>query len=214
VNTNAERRRLAAHAPAGRRAGRALVAGLGLAWVIAGPVMAHADLVGSDPKDRAVLAAPPSTITLAFSEALDPAKSSFRLIAAGRAIGTGKVAGDGTVMTLDGLVLDGRPLGPGRYEIQWTSVAGDGDLLRGTLTFTVSEPTPAPATATPAPGPTVAPSAQASIAATAAPTPATSPAPAPGQPVTSTVDVLLPIVAALVLVAGASAFLLRRSRGS
>ncbi len=48
-------------------------------------------------------------------------------------IGTGKAAKDGdTEMTLGGLSLDA-----GEYVIRWTSVADDGDLLRGTIRFTV-----------------------------------------------------------------------------
>ena len=48
------------------------------------PVLAHAELVSSDPADKAVLAAPPTIITLTFSDGLDAAKSSFRLDRPGR----------------------------------------------------------------------------------------------------------------------------------
>ncbi len=179
--------------PGGRR--RLLVpavAGL-LVMVIAGPVLGHSALVSSDPADKAVLAVPPTTITLTFSEALDAGRSSFKLMGPGGTIGTGQVAGDPKAMTLGGLAL-----APGAYEIQWTSAALDGDILRGTLTFAVSAAS------------SIAPTAAPSIAPTAA---AASPAPSAGPtPTPSGDDVLLPIVAALLLVVVVGFSLLRRSR--
>ncbi len=162
-------------------------------------MLAHADLVTADPADGAVLTVAPTTITLTFSEALDATKSSVALISAFGTVATGKVSGDGTVMTLGPLVQDGRPLGPGAYEIRWTSVAADGDVLRGTLTFTVADPTPAPRTPEPS---TVATE---KTAPTRAPDGAT-------PVVTSTADALVPIVAGLVAVAAIGALVLRRSR--
>ena len=62
----------------------------------------------------------------------------------------------------ESMTCDGLALGPGAYTIEWTSVAADGDIERGKLTFTVNEPTPAPPTPTPAPS-------QASAAPSASP---------------------------------------------
>ena len=172
-------------------------------------MLAHADLVTADPADGAVLTVAPTTITLTFSEALDATKSSVALISAFGTVATGKVSGDGTVMTLGPLVQDGRPLGPGAYEIRWTSVAADGDVLRGTLTFTVADPTPAPRTPEPS---TVATE---KTAPTPAPTSTTAPTRAPDGAtpvVTSTADALVSIVAGLVAVAAIGALVLRRSR--
>ena len=137
-----------------------LLAGALLALAAVGPVLGHAELVSSDPADKAVLDTPPTVITLTFDEGV-VGKSSFKLIGpGGDTIGTGGPAKDGDVtMTLDGLAL-----APGAYTIEWTSVADDGDVERGTLTFTVNEPTPAPATPTPAPS-------QASTAPSAEPLP-------------------------------------------
>lgn len=188
-----------------------LVAGALLALVLAGPALGHAELVSSDPEDKAVLDAPPTTITLTFSEGV-VGKSSFKLLGpSGDTIGMGgpATAGDET-MTLDGLTL-----APGAYTIEWTSVADDGDIQRGKLAFTVSEPTPAPAT------PTAAPS-QASAAPTASASPALSPTPAPSPspsaettPASSSgTDVLIPIIVALVLVGGIGAYLVRRNRAA
>ena len=191
----------------------AVLAGLLLALVVAAPAAAHADLVTSSPEDGAVLATPPTTITLTFSEPLDAGRSSFKLLA----VGTGNVAeGGADVMTLGPLLLDGRPLGPGVYQVQWTSVAGDGDVLRGTLTFTVSEPTPAPATPTPAATSSSTEPSTAAPGAAAMPVPSTVPPPTPpGVPDPASVgagDVLLPIVATLALVAVIGVLALRRGR--
>ena len=187
-----------------------LLAGALLALAAVSPVLGHAELVSSDPADKAVLDPPPTVITLTFDEGV-VGKSSFKLIGpAGDTVGTGGPAKDGDdTMTLDGLALT-----PGAYTIEWTSVADDGDVERGTLAFTVNEPTPAPATPTPAPS-------QASTAPTASPspTPTATPVPSPAvdpEPVatSSSTDVLFPIIAALALIGVIGALLLRRNRAA
>jgi hypothetical protein len=163
-----------------------------LACVAAGSVLAHAELVGSDPADKATLEAPPTQVALTFSEDLDPAKSSFKLLGPdGSTIGTGAATAT-RLMTLDGLSL-----APGAYLVEWTSAsAADGDIDRGKITFTVAT---APASASPTRNDVISPE------------PSTTPAPASSS---SGGDVLLPIVVALLVVAGIGAFVLRRSRGA
>ena len=206
VNTFPQRQR---RLPAGTgryRAVAASVLGLLILLIAAGSALAHSDLVSSDPADKAVLATPPTTITLTFSEDLDPGKSSFKLVGPAGTVGDGTVSADPVTMTLEGLALD-----PGDYEIQWTSAALDGDILRGTLTFTISEAAPTPETPSAAPSVAVEPS----VAPSSEPTGATvTPAatPAPSEPADTSGDVVLPIVIALVLVAGVGAYVLRRSR--
>ena len=187
-----------------------LLAGALLALAAVSPVLGHAELVSSDPANKAVLDTPPTVITLTFDEGV-VGKSSFKLIGpGGDTVGTGGPAKDGDdTMTLDGLALT-----PGAYTIEWTSVADDGDVERGTLTFTVNEPTPAPATPTPAPS-------QASTAPSASPspTPTATPVPSPAvdpEPVatSSSTDVLFPIIAALALIGVIGALLLRRNRAA
>ena len=68
----------------GRRLLPALVAGLLLGLVAAGPVLGHAELEPSMPEDGAVLATPPTEVTLTFTEGLEAAKSSFRSSGTGR----------------------------------------------------------------------------------------------------------------------------------
>ena len=107
-----------------------------LMLLAAAPVLAHAEFVSSDPADGAVLATPPQTVTLTFSEGLDSAKSSIELVGPdGSTVATAKPAGDGDVtMTLGGLALTA-----GSYSVKWTSVSLDTDILRGTVSFTVGQ---------------------------------------------------------------------------
>lgn len=227
MSTNDSRRGAARHQgpgspPLPRRA-FAVLSGLLLALVIVAPALAHVALVKSTPADKAVLDTSPTTITLTFSESLSASESSFKLIGPTGTVGTGRVGSDDNVMTLSGLVLDGRPLGSGAYEIRWAAKGTDGHLERGKLTFTITEPTPEPtaqpsaeATA-PAAEPTDAPTAATPTAAPAA----TGPAAATAQTgdgttpaATSSTDVLVPIIVALIVVIGLGALVLRRSRGA
>jgi copper resistance protein C len=187
----------------------ALVGGL-LALLVVTPVLGHADLESSDPADKAVLDTSPTAITLSFSEGVDKAKSSFRLLGPdGSMIGTGAAAKDGD----DTMTLDGLALGAGAYTIEWTSVADDGDILRGKLSFAVNAATPAPATASPtasAAAASASSTASATLVATPAPSPSADAAPASS----SSTDVLLPIIVALALVAVVGALVLRRNRAA
>jgi copper resistance protein C len=194
-----------------------IILAIAFAALTAVPVLAHADLVTSDPADKAVLAEPPTTVTLTFSEGLDASKSSFNVIGSdGTVLGTGKAGQDGaTDMTLGGLALV-----PGAYGIKWTSVAEDGHVERGTLSFNVAEPTPPPATPEPTASASETPTA-APAATPAAPTPAASPAASAVAVTTgdqtsagSGSDVVLPLAVALVLVAVVGAYVLRRSRAA
>jgi methionine-rich copper-binding protein CopC len=200
-----------------------VLAGALLAVAVAAPVLAHAELVASDPADKAVLAIPPTTVTVTFSEAIDPDRSRFKLVGPDGTVGTGRIADDPAV-----LVLEGLDLGPGAYEIQWTAASTDGHIERGRLRFTVSAPTPAPPSAAPtatpgptpsasaAPGSAGAPSAPAAgsppPSADASPTPTAVPAEPAAGSTGSAGDMLLPVVVATVVVAGVGLFVLRRSR--
>lgn len=169
--------------------------------------LAHAELESASPPDGAVLSEPPTEVVLTFSAELNTSKSSVTLHdPAGTEIAKGGVdPADDTVMRL----IPAASLAPGTYEVRWTSVALDGDLLRGTLHFDLTAPTPSP-TATP----TAAPSATASPP----PAPSSSPSPAPSATPGSTSgsgdDVILPIIVALIVILLLGMFLLRgRSRG-
>jgi methionine-rich copper-binding protein CopC len=176
-----------------------------------GAVAAHSELKTADPADGAVLSADPAEVVLTFTETLNPAKSSVTLHdPAGTQIAKGAVdPTDDTVMRLTPPSLE-----PGIYEIRWTSAALDGDILRGTLHFTLTSPTPSPS----AP-PTASPSAPSSVSPSPSVAPSIVASPSPSAPTSPTgasgTDVLFPIIAALILVAVLGAWLMRnRSRGS
>jgi methionine-rich copper-binding protein CopC len=195
-------------APA-RRLLPALVAGLLLGLVAAGPALGHAELEQSMPEDGEVLTTPPTFVTLAFTEGLDADKSSFRLVLDGTDVATGSPSGDGeTTMSATDLTL-----APGAYVIRWTAVADDGHVERGRLTFTVEEPTPSPS---PAPTEMASESASASPSASPLATPTATPAPSPSADTTPVAsggtDVLLPIIAALAIVGVVAYLVLRRGR--
>jgi len=201
-----------------RRSIHATLAALIVLLAGAGATLAHAELVSSDPADGAVVNPAPTTITLTFSENLDPSKSSFRLLGP-----DGAVIGTGDATAAKAMTLEPPPLVDGTYTIKWTSAsADDGDIERGQLAFTVqlaaaSLPPSEPPSASTGPSASAPASAAPSIAPpSAAPSVAPTPAPsaAPATPASSTSDVLLPILIGLLLVAGVGAFVLRRSRGA
>jgi hypothetical protein len=156
-------------------------------------------------------------VTLRFSQGVDAGKSSFRLTGPDGEVGTGRPARDGgPVMTLDGL-----DLGPGEFTVKWVVGSEDGHLVRGTLRFTVLGPTfarPTRAPATTAPATAVSTPAATTAAGSPAAEPASSPNPGPdADPAASTgsgTDVLVVILAALALVGGLGAWMLRRNRGA
>ncbi len=120
------------------RAFGAAAAALLLAAGLAGPALGHAELDTADPADKAVLQTPPTTITLTFTEDLDPSKSSFKLLAP-----DGSTVGTGGATAIRTMSLDNLELAPGAYQIKWTSAsAADGDIARGELAFTVAQPAP------------------------------------------------------------------------
>lgn len=200
-----------------RRLGSALAAILLLA-ATASQLLAHAELVTSDPADGSVLDVPPTEVTLTFSDGLNQARSKFALAdSTGATVGTGEAAQDGDkVMTLTDLTLT-----PSRYTIEWTSVALDGDVLRGTLSFTVNK---AAGTATAGEATQTGTASEASPTQTAGETTAATPAQATRTPpagedavVPSTAgdgDVLVPIVVGLLLVAALGIVVLRRTRNA
>lgn len=186
------------------RFARALLLGLSILAVAALPVVAHAELVSSDPPDKAVVQSPfVGPIVLTFDEALFPGSKADLNPTDGSTVATAKVDGDKLVFTLDG------PLDPGAYVIKWTTLAVDRDVARGELTLTVEPPA---ATPTPGPTPSPTPSASPSAAPSAAPSASPTPSGGGGTPASSTNDVLLPLLAAVIAVGAIGAFLLRNRR--
>ena len=176
-----------------------------------GAVAAHSEFVSGTPKNGATVQPGPIDIVARFTEPLNSRSHIELLDAAGHLIARGAI--DGSTMRIG---LEG--IDPGKYEVQWTSVAQDGDVLRSSDSpdtrwlFTVAGASPSLTSSPPA---TTLPSQSATQSAAASPsavvTPAASPSAPPSNPSgTSTGDVLLPIVAALVVVALLGGLLLRR----
>ena len=170
---------------------------------------AHSELKTAVPADGSPVVGTPDEIVLTFTDHLNPTKSSIILLdGTGSQVGkAGPDPADDTVMRLT------RPtLAAGSYEIDWTSVALDGDLLRGKVKFTVTAPTPSPTVEpTAAPSATPVASAPPSQAPPPSPSPAASPAPVPTS--ASGTDALIPVVVAILLIAALGAWLARGRMG-
>lgn len=202
----------------------AALATLALATVLSpASALAHADLTSSDPANGASVTGPlTGPLIMQFSEALRPGSRAELLNAGGTRVAEAGVDAANAARMAFTLAS---PLPSGKYTIQWTSVAADKDVHRGQVTFTVVDPTPAPGTPTPAPTATAAPTAAPSAAptATAGPSilsspsaaPVASPSPATGDraPASAT-DAIIPVIAALALVAFVGFTLLRRGRSA
>ncbi len=181
-------------------------------FLVPGLALAHAELDTVTPADKSTVVGTPAEIKMTFTETLDPKKSSIKLVDPSGSIVDAQSSvpsgGDGKEMDL---VVNGE-LQPGAYTLRWISASAvDGDIARGTTSFTVTAPPPSPSpSAAPTSSTAASPSTAASVAPSASPTLAPSPSPAPTAPVASTSDALIPIVVVLAVVAGLGIWLLRR----
>jgi methionine-rich copper-binding protein CopC len=177
--------------------------------------LAHAELETSIPKDGATVEGTPTEIAGTYSEAMDPDGSSLKVLDAdGTQVAQGGVDPDDDKRMA---VTDIPELAPGTYTVKSTTKsAEDGDVDRKEWSFTVAatptpspSPTPTPTTApsaTPAPSPSPTPTAPSpSPVASATPTPS-----ADGGTTGSGSDVLLPIIAAVVIVGVIAGYLFSR----
>jgi copper resistance protein C len=179
-------------------------------------VLAHAELETPTPKDKATVEGTPTEIAGTYSEEMNPDGSSLTLLGP-----DGSQVAKGGVDPADDkrmVITDLPELAPGAYTVKSTTKsAEDGDIDRKEWTFTVEvAPSPSPSLSPTAAAPTVAPSATpAAPTATAAPTaaPIETPAPSPsadGGTTGSGGDVILPIIAAVVIVAAIAGYLFTR----
>jgi copper resistance protein C len=184
-----------------------------LTLVIPSVAVAHAELVTITPANGSTVGVAPTEIVATFTEDLDPGKSSIVVLnSAGAQVATGgRVAGDDKKK----MTLTLPALGPGTYQVRWTSTsAQDGDIDRGTTGFTYAPAAAPSSTPSAAAGATPLPSG-AGPSPTAAPTVAPSPSGDSTPTSSSASDLLIPIVVAVILIAGLGYWLLRgRSRTS
>lgn len=113
----------------------AFVAGLAAAFTLGAPAaLAHAHLTTSTPAADAVVAAP-KTVSLTFSETLEPKFSGLTLTGPGGGGVPLRVTPSEDRRTL--VAAPAKPLGPGAYKAVWHAVAKDGHRMEGAYSFTV-----------------------------------------------------------------------------
>ena len=187
----------------------ALLLALGAFIALPTVVAAHAEFERSTPEDGETVQGSPRVIRAFFSEELADGSEMTLLDEDGTTIATGTIdPANPTRMRIDPPDLE-----PGDYEVQWKSFADDGHLETGTFTFTVSAAVTPPPSLSPTPSSPVSAPPSASVEPTAS-IPAT-PSPTEGEPTPSanaagTSDVLLPIVAAVVIIGVLGGYLLMR----
>jgi methionine-rich copper-binding protein CopC len=192
---------------------RAVPLVVALTLLLPSVVSAHAELDVATPPDGATVEGSPPEVSGTYTQDIEPDGSSIQLRDS-----TDAVVAEGGVDPSDDrrMAVDDLPeLAPGDYEVRWTTVsAEDDEIARGTWEFSVTAaPTPSPTpTVEPSPTATVAPSASATPepSAEATPTVTPEPSPAPDDQTAGGMGVLIPIIAALAVVAIAAFFLLRR----
>jgi methionine-rich copper-binding protein CopC len=159
-------------------------------------VLAHAELVTSDPIAGGTLTTTPYPLTATFDDELTPDGSSIVVQDAGGAqVATGSVSpGDAHVLIAELPALPG-----GEYTVRWTAVtADDAAVERGTYSFTVG-------------GASASVTTSATPSATPSGTPAATPPPAPGATGSSN-DVLIAIGLAAAIIGAVVAFIFIRGR--
>jgi copper resistance protein C len=197
-----------------RRLRATVLAGLVLALALAMPsaASAHAELVKATPPDGTTVTTPVSEVSATYSADLTQDSRLGVLDQDGVRIAVGMVDPDDKrrmVATLDQAYV------AGTLTVRSTAIADDGHVERTQWTFTIA--VPATPTATPVctdqcPGQSsTRPTASPTTSPSAVPTPPASPASGPTS--SGGGDVILPIIAALAIVATAGALLLGRGRG-
>lgn len=124
-----------------RWAGRllAVLAGVLLALLPAGPASAHTVLVGSDPADGSRLASSPASVTLRFNEQVGLELGYLRVVdSAGRRVDSGPAShpdGDGSKVS-----VTLRPgLGDGSYLASYRVISADSHPVAGSIRYVVGD---------------------------------------------------------------------------
>jgi copper resistance protein C len=101
--------------------------------LIAGPCLAHATLQSSSPAGNSQLTQAPRSITLNFNEAAQLAV--LRLVGGGKEI---SIPVDKSAKASQSHTLPLPGLAPGSYTVQWTAIAADGHVSKGTFAFSIA----------------------------------------------------------------------------
>jgi copper transport protein len=103
--------------------------------LLAGPASAHAELLGTTPKNGERLATPPAEVTLRFSESVGVINGGLRLIdsATGEQVTTppARAAGDSIVLPMPSDLPDGA------YLVSWRVISADSHPVAGAFSFGV-----------------------------------------------------------------------------
>ncbi|WBB79800.1 copper resistance protein CopC [Micromonospora sp. WMMD882] len=151
----------------------AIVMALGVALWPAAPAAAHNSLTGSDPRDGARLAQPPTRVELRFLARLDPKTTKITLT------GPDDVPASRGAPTFEGsrVRVAFAPGAAGRYTVAYQVASSDGHPIKGEIRFTVTTGTPAdPSPTTASPTPSAEPSTPAAPTDVATTAPAVEPA--------------------------------------
>lgn len=98
------------------------------------PVLAHADLLSTNPPDNAVEADPVVLVELTFSEGVEPSGRGFRLLDTdGVAVPSSAFQPDRTEVIIE----PDEPLENGRFVVIWEAQSADSHVLNGSFSFTV-----------------------------------------------------------------------------
>lgn len=119
-------------------AGRALRLSVAFAGLLtAAGALAHAHLQQQIPAAGAQLAASPQTLTLSFSEGIEPAFSGVTVTGPQQhAVATGKLTRSADIPA-QVTVPVAETLPPGEYTVAWHVVSVDGHKTKGQYTFSV-----------------------------------------------------------------------------
>jgi methionine-rich copper-binding protein CopC len=189
----------------------ALLLALGALIALPAVATAHAEFERSTPDDGETVQGSPSVIRAFFSEDLGDGSEMALLDESGTTIATGTIDPANPAR----MRIDPPDLEPGDYEVQWKSFADDGHLETGTFTFTVSAVVTPPPSFSPTPSEPVSEpptdTAAPTVSAPATPSPTDVEATPPAN-AAATNDVLLPIIAAVVVIGLIGGYLLMRRR--
>jgi methionine-rich copper-binding protein CopC len=176
-----------------------------LCMVGPGPVAGHAELVAASPGPDETVAGSVAALRATFSQDLDASRSSIEI-----RDGAGAVVARGGKDPREARAMHVElrpPLGPGEYDVRWTSYsAEDDELARGTYEFSVvaAAATPSPPPTGPATG-TLGP-----VAASVSPSPTPREGASPDADATPLLLLLVVAVAGAGLIAGTALLRTRR----
>jgi copper transport protein len=125
-----------------RRAARLTAIVVAAALAVPAAASAHANVVGTDPPDRAALTQAPARVVVRFDDVVRAAPGNAAVRNGDGSVLAGKATAHGKTLTLPLRTA----LGRGNYSVRWSAVSQDGHVVQGTLAFSVGtgEPPPAP----------------------------------------------------------------------